>query len=248
MKFIISELDTTVFYIVSASHFYEDSNSIFPAEIAFAKYSMMEGIMDSMSIRINPGKLPLGTVYAAQTHSKETHRYPLPDDKNCEGESDYIEILIQILNFIEPLKKIPILYTEGHGHSNTPHKSKTLESTRKVFKQIFEGAGEYITCSQLKIYSIYELLFELKKKIVEMKQGIDVNNDDCAFRSIRDVYQSYCASNNDFDRIVQGCEFHNENDVNNHCCLSSVLRQCYIISNWCCQTGKYELKPGHHFP
>lgn len=241
-----SEFDTQQFYFVSSSYFYEDSSSIYPAELAFVKFSLKEGVMKSLSIRINPGELPLGSTYLAKKHAQETHRYPLPeDDEYSAGETNYIKILVQILDFIETLDEFPIFFTEGN--SEIHNEVKILENTRKVLAHVCEEAGEFKLAKSLKIYSIYELLFFLKKKVVNIKE-LQLDSADSAFSSVKYAYDKYKATDSDFAYSTIGCDYHSEQDISKNCCLSKAKRYGYILSKWCCQENKYELKPGCHFP
>lgn len=210
--------------------------------MALAKFSLKEGIIDATSIEINPGKLPLGSTYTAQTHAQDTHKYPLPDD---EPETDFIEILTLILDFIAPLEDIPIFFTEGH--SELYNEGTKLEHTQKVLTHICDKAGEYELAEKLKIYSIYDLLYYLKKQIVVIKEQQGENFDDSAFNSLTSACEKYKNSNSDFEFVTRGCDYHHEIDASKFCCLSKVKRSGYILSKWCCQTGKYPVSD-RHFP
>lgn len=231
---------------VSTSNFYSDSRSIYPAEIAFAKFSLKEGVIDSMSIRIDPGELPMGSRYSAEMHSKENHKYPLPNSKGADGEKDYAVILLQVINFFKSEKTLPIFFTSGHPESRC---IKVFEDTIKVLKLIFEKTGEYEISAQLKIYPIDELFFFLVKQIVEVKNIQEEDTDDLeSFTSIAYAQDKFNRTDNDFAYHSVSCDFHYEKDASVHCCLSRVKRYGYIIAKWCCDAGKYEIKEGYHYP
>lgn len=149
-----------------------------------------------------------------------------------------------ILDFIAPLDEIPIFFTEGH--SDIYNEDIKIEHTQKVLIHICDKAGEYKLGSNLKVYSIYELLYYLKKQIVEIKEQQD-NLEDAAFNSVNYAYEKYKKTDSDLAYKTKGCEYHDEKDVSMHCCLSKVIRNGLIISKWCCQSEKYPLLPSRHF-
>lgn len=82
-------------YFFSASSYYRR----YPAEIALARFSLEEGIIEDFHMFINPGQLPLGAAYQALEHAKKTHRLPLPP--NIIGEKNYQIVLDKILEFLD---------------------------------------------------------------------------------------------------------------------------------------------------
>lgn len=244
----IGALDAKTFIFVSTLDFYSDSKSIYPAEIAFSKFSLKEGIIDAISIRINPGPLPMGSRYSAEVHAKATHKYPLPESDSADGETDYIEILMQIVEFLKSEKTMPIFWTEGNP--DVSNQKTVFDNTTKVLKLIFDNAGEYEISAELKIYPIDELFFYLIKQLVEVKKLQDEDTDDLdSFSSIQFANDRFKRTDYDFAYIGSlSCDYHFEKDAVVNCCLSRVKRYGYIIAKWCSQDDKYEIREGHHYP
>jgi hypothetical protein len=241
-------LDDQRFIFVSTLDFYNDHKSIYPAEIAFAKFSLKDGIIDATSIRINPGSLPMGSRHTAEMHASQIHKYPLPDSKTADGETDYIEICWKIVQFLKSENTIPIFFTEGNP--DVSNQKKVIENTTRVLKQVFDNAGEYEASEILKVYPVDELFFYLIKEIVEIRKIQEEDTDDLdAFNSVQYAHLKFQTTDNDFAYIGNlSCDFHLEKDAITHCCLSRVKRYGYVIAKWCCQKEKYEIKEGRHYP
>lgn len=240
----IGELDTKVFYFVSASYFYESINNIYPAEIALVKYSLKEGIFDQISIDINPGELEVGAGYQAKLLSDETHKYPLPPE--ALGETNYLNILMKIIDFMPQDEEFPILFTEGCDENTAD--ARVLNSTKRILEHIFEKAQEYQIASELRVYSIMELFYYLKEVITEAKNYNDPSLREKSFRDISEAIQIFKQTETSFKYAALACDYHESVDVIVHCCFSKCFRYGYILSKWCCQPEKYDLKPGSHFP
>lgn len=157
-------------------------------------------------------------------------------------------MLIKILNFLSPLERLPIFFASGfRGIPKISDQINVIEDTHQVLSFIFEQAGEYEIASKLKVYSIFELLYELKKKIVEFKQKHE-DCSDAAFVSIPYTIDKFKVTDSNLEYLTRGCPYHDAKDVSKHCCLSKVQRFGFIISQWCNQMEKSLLKPNQHFP
>lgn len=228
-----------MFYFINTSSFFSDNEDVYPAELALAKFSLKEGIMDEIQILINPGDLPMGSRNVAQDNSKKGHRLPLPPD--CPGETDYMKILEKIVKFLHPFDKMPILFTEGNVLQNP----RSLIETKHVVEKIFYEAQEDSMMSYVKIYAIDELFFMLQKMSVIAKNRLNEKADKI-FPSIfyaADKFQAdrYC-------HLTTGCEFHNNIEADPHCCLSKVRRYAYTIAQWCSDETRFPLVAGKHRP
>jgi hypothetical protein len=238
------DLDTKVFYIMSGSVFYEDSNLILPAEISFAKFSLKEGITDTLHLEINPGELPIGSAYIAQNIADSTHRYPLPPE--CFGESNYLKILMRIMEFLPEDEKLPIFFCDGIDDIST--ESKTFKNNQRILKFIFEAAQEYDVASDMKIYSILELFHFLQEVTTELRNDQNPESFGKPFRNLNSALCAFKQTEAEFLYISEACTFHEGNDSIGFCCLNKCIRFGYIILKWCAAGFKYKLKPGCHFP
>lgn len=127
-----------------------------------AKFSLREGVFDSLHIYVNPGKLPLGFTSGAQELALKTHQLPIPPD--AMGLTNYVDILSQLVNFVANADShdFPIFFTNG----------KEINDTKRVIDKISQEAGELDL--DIKIYPIEELFFPLKQITVKMSN--DQNN------------------------------------------------------------------------
>lgn len=235
----LGELHTKIFWFISTTSFFDCVDGVYAAELALAKFSLKEGIIDDIQIRINPGELPLGSSSSAQEKSKKFHRYPLPP--RCDGESDYMTILETMIKFVHPLDKLPIFFTEG----NTRDNKIPLQETWKIVDKIFYESQEDDMMKDLKIYPIDELFYIMQKTTAIVKNRSS-GTFEPAFPSISYAADRFQAD--DFRYTTNGCTFHNDEDVSQYCCLSKVRRYGYTIAKWCADNKLYQLKPGRHFP
>jgi len=240
----IGDLDTKTFYLMSGSVFYEDCNTILPAEIAFAKFSLKEGIMDTLHLEINPGELPVGSAFIAQSISESTHRYPLPPE--CFGESNYLKTLMKIMEFLPEDEKLPIFFCDGIDDITT--ESKVYKNNQRILKYIFEAAQEYDVASDMKIYSILELFHILQEVTTELRNDLNPETYAKPFRNLNSALCAFKQTEAEFVYSSDSCTYHEGNDSITFCCLNKCIRFGYILSKWCATGFKYKLKPGCHFP
>lgn len=234
---LFSDLDDLVLYFINTTSFYDSTDGTFPAELAIAKFSLKQGIIDDIQIRINPGKLPKGAPDTALKNA-EKHKYDLPTDNDVEP--DYMVILETMIKFLHPMDKLPIFFTEG----NMRDKKIELEETRRVVAKIFYESEE--DGMEVKIYPIDELFFTLQKITTANKNRLNETKNP-PFSSIAfaaDKFNKF----NDFFYSSRGCDFHREKDAEPECCLSIVRRYGYTIAKWCSDGNRYELHEGKHFP
>ncbi|CRK98786.1 CLUMA_CG012033, isoform A [Clunio marinus] len=236
----IGDLDETIFYFINASSFFEINDEIYPAEIALAKFSLKSGIIDDLHVQINPGELPLSSIFIALEKSKNSHKYLLPPD--CGGVKDYYMILDMLISFLLPLERLPIFFTEGNIHYNS---SPFLE-TRKVFEKIFYEAQEFDMQPEIKIYPIEELFYALHNITVRNRNDINDSEKEETFPSI--AFASDTFFDNNFRLISKSCEFHDQVNAPHHCCLSKVRSYGYTIAKWCSDGSQYPLIDGKHSP
>lgn len=235
---LFSELDSTVFFFINTTSFYHYED-IFPAELAITKFSLRQGTIDDIQIRINPGELPMGSLNLAQSVSEKTHRFPLPP--NCEGENNWMSILAKMIRFMHPFDKLPILFTEGNHRDY----SKPLEETRKTMEKILYESQEDDMLRYLKVYPIEELFFMLQKMCVISKNRLN-GTVHTTFPTL--LYATEQFNKDKYRYSTPGCEFHNNEDSAQHCCLSKVRRYCYTISDWCSDGKRFSLIDGQHRP
>ena len=226
-----------IFVFICTTAFFSNNEDIYPAELAMAKFSLKEGIIDDLHIQINPDVLPLGSSADALETSEASHKYPLP--LNAKGEKDYLEVLKSIVTFLHPMDKLPIIFGEG----NTRDNKKPLEDTCRILDKIFYASGEDDVMKDLKIYSIDELFFALQKTVVADKNLLN-KTFDVPFPFI--AYATDILKRDSSQTLTNGCDFHNFNSAVQHCCLSKIRNFCYTFCKWCSMKTRYALNEGKH--
>jgi len=81
-------IESTVFHVMHANIFVRtpDTNTIVPAEIAVTKFSIEEGIIDTIHAFTEPGKIPSGYKYKCIENSDFHHKIPLFIEKKPRTE------------------------------------------------------------------------------------------------------------------------------------------------------------------
>ncbi|KAL9705497.1 hypothetical protein quinque_009015 [Culex quinquefasciatus] len=214
-------------YFVSCNYFCVSlSGEYVPAELAIIKYSLNDGVMDSLNVLINPTDLPLGMALDAKTHSSSTHQLPVPPD--ALGEANYEKILRQILKFFKNTsgsQVVPPIFTWN----------KDIPMVDSILRGILEATDlDYVKFSILPLIDFFYNL-----KLATEDYGLDIKT----FPSIhlakalleKDVY-AYTAG--------IACDVHEQLNNQVACALSRVVRWAYVISDSCCLDVGIEMEKG----
>lgn len=239
----MGELDDKIFYLLHITNYYD----CYPAELGLAKFSLRMGIIDTLQIKINPGKLPCGTASMADDKAKETHKYLLPglceESDDTLGETSYILILLKIIDFLESEDELPIFFTEGSINNNY----NELLSVQNSLIRIFEKGGEYDIATGLKICSVVDLFYCLNQ-VAETNSPDYEESRLAKFPSFVFAEEMFRRSEGLYRYSVPGCDYHEEIDNVQYCSLSKVICYGFVISKFCVNTLKYPLIEEKHFP
>jgi hypothetical protein len=226
-----------VFYIFCASYFAKSDVKIFPAEIALAKFTLKEGVLDSMNILVNPGRLPIGWPGEAVMHSRRTHRLDLPP--NIEGCRCYTEILESIKSFVGATEftseEIPPFFCYSELENDE------IVAAELTLEKIAEENGKP---NAFQVFKADSLLYLLRKVIVE-NRNLFSNTTDRPFHS--PVHAWDMLRRDDYRYCSIGCEKHNEDDNSTECALSKALRLCYSFVQYC-SDKRFKKIAGKHYP
>jgi hypothetical protein len=208
------------------------------------KFSLERGVFDSFQIRIDPGVLPKGSLYVAESRAKDYHKYPLPGSKHVEGCCDYIEIMEEIIKFLSPFDQIPILFAKDSDQAD----QNALRNTERAMKKIFDEAGEYVVADELKVLSLFEFFYQLQLATEIEKSEVDEKYKPKYFQSRYSAIDSFNLYESKFHFIyIKSCEFHYEKDVVQHCCLSKIHHIAFTLAHFCSDPTKYGLIENQHF-
>lgn len=224
------------FYFIDVTLFCFFDQQVYPAEIALAKFSLRQGVHQTLQFAINPGKLPIGAGSGALEKSIKEHRYSLPKFDE-EDKTDYYDLLEKILGFIDG-DELPIFYCQNELNTNEKKVQLTLN---KILHETCENA----MLEHLKIYPVEHLLFHLHVKITEMKKSEEENPT--KKRKLVEMpskvfaereFKNYCMAN--------GCDYHAEKDATRFCALTKVRGFGYILAEYCCDFDQYPKIPEQH--
>lgn len=231
-----SSLQTHPFYLIHVNYYCRQENGMYtPCEIALADCNFLVGVKRVYHTLINPGTIPLGYKYEANTHSQQTHQIPVPPEE-FGGERDYVKILYNIKQFLggttRGVSSMPPLYTLPNSE----------DAVKNVLWKLQESESDNVNADDMfRVYSLPKLFYELRNACVPDKPGaIGFPVFALAERVLeRDVFN--------FTKGIS-CEFHEETDAVPHCSLSCVRRWGFLIMDYCCKDLGIQLVPGQHCP
>lgn len=201
-----------------------------------AKFSIADGVFETMHKLINPGQLPPGFRDEAMHHAKKTHKLPLPP--NIEGEEDYKIILNDIRKFVcEESHEIPLVFVNIRFDSSE-YQAAVL-AVRKIFKEAGEPEMKFQLCP------VDVLFLALQRKVIDTRNTSRGTNE-APIESI--LLAAHFLEIEEFPAAYLNCDFH-ENEVEEytlHCSLAQVRRWCFVISSYCCDEAV--TIPGRHYP
>lgn len=221
------------FYFFSASYFIRKQNDIFPAEIALAKFSLIQGITDCFHMLINPGSLPIGFAATAVQHSKNTHGLPIPP--SIPGEQNYKRILDEILKFLNA-KELASNYVPPFFVYDD-FQNDDLEAAQLTLQKI---ADENHCNNAFRLLKVDQLLYSLNKHIAEL-----TNDEKIPVKSMVQARELIRRDSYAYRDI--GCDLHNETDNSKECTLSKVKRWGFSIVQHC-GLDCIKMIPGQHMP
>jgi hypothetical protein len=235
-------LFTTQFFFISTSFFYKTSSNIYPAELALCRFSLEKGVIDTMNIVIDPGRLPTGSACDAMQHSKKYHHFELPPNyinEEIERESSYENILKAILQFVNAKNftssQVPPFFVFSE------FEQFNINAAKLTLNKI---ADENNLDDAFRLYEAEQLLFSMNKRTTmyhNQKYKTDkqpINSKLIAMEMLR---------KDDFAYYEIGCKFHNGESNPTNCCLSKVQRWVYMFAKYCLDSSFKKL-PGHHYP
>ncbi|XP_024082206.1 protein maelstrom homolog [Cimex lectularius] len=227
-----SSIKTFPFYFCHVNFTYKTDDFYAPAEIAVVEFTLGDGLLNKFHCFINPGKVPMGLRFEALDWSEKTHSIPL---NWSEGETDHFLIFNKLINFLtrnHTADSVPPIYTMPDSlNSNT-----SLNAVKSAMSLLC-AAGQNDP-ELLRVYSLPQLFFELRNKVVE-------NTSEAPMPSLAIV-------ENEIEKDVFGglknlaCKFHEEKDLAMMCSLSIVTRWVYTLCDHCCKFIGVELEVGKH--
>lgn len=234
-----NQLDTHEFFFMSVSYFLKKSNGeIWPCEMAMAQFNIKDGLLDTFTTMINPEKTPIGYASEVINFSKETHQLSVEDVMN--GENDFAKLFDKVANFIGftdyTTKAIPPIYT---GLA-----TRDIDAVMATLDKMAEAKG--YDFNAFRVYPIESLLFKLQKKCITIHQNLKLDME--IINEIGSIVSAkHSFERDDFTFCEIGCQWHNEQDKSQYCCLSMVKRWAYTFAKYCVN-NRFPLVAGQHYP
>ncbi|XP_053667703.1 protein maelstrom homolog [Anopheles marshallii] len=224
----VKALEKEEFYIISMMYFgCTLKGAYLPAELGMVKYSLQDGVMDRKHLYINIyPDIPLGAAYSVHSHTKKTHKLPMPPDAwgiSCKDEISNI-----ILSFIAAKENNILLFTD----------ELTLPTVESMLREILKG---HIKDDQMYVCPLSELFFNLKQA---SERHIMPKSTFPSALMAQYILQMDCFV------ATEGisCEFHDSEYNVQHCALSQATRWAYTLSKHCCLDMGIDCIPGKHIP
>jgi hypothetical protein len=227
-----TSLKTYRFHIMHVNYYCKVTNGVYiPCEIAIAEFNLTDGITKTYHTLINPGDIPFGYTFEAQTHAAETHGIPLPPE-NFDGESNYLKILSNIKLFLK---------ADDRNETN-PHPVYSQTSDVEAVESILCALTKAAYPAQkgtFRVLSLPKLFYELRNASIGIVTA-DLSLD----------FPADCELQNDIFDYTAGisCYFHENRDTRKYCSLSCVQRWSFVITNQCRRNLRIYMFPGRHYP
>ena len=214
---------------------FSDVDPCIPMEIAFATYSLEEGITSMFHRFTDPGPIPAGCLYQSRIHCQKTHGIPVSHFPPAIGQEDRIEtfrnMLDQILRYMKDCYRKTshvLLFTRGEmiDQVRAALVYYAREGQHRLFQRMMEQGRIVVTDTAYLIGSFYLLAGEPKSLTECQKIATSVMFD-----------------------FKNRCPFHTQID-NNFCALSLCSRWCFLISDHLLALPQMDIVPvpGCHLP
>lgn len=227
----IEDLKQHAFYLIHVNYFCKtDHDEYLPAEIAISEFSLLRGVHKFFHRFLSPGQIPTGYACEVKEHSDKYHRIPFNYTQNMDKLD---EVYFSVQEFMKgkfgPSEQTPPLFTL----SDNIFDNTSTSAVKKTLQRLWESAnygpdlhGRWE--DEFGVYSLAQLLFEIKRKILDGSHGVlPFPNDVLADAELRkDLYHF---------RSEMACKFHQVEDNLAFCSQSYVIRWAHIIRDHCCQ-------------
>lgn len=201
------------------------------------------------------GQLPLGNGWEARDHSAKSHRLEVPP--NAMGETCYGKIRRDIINFITPKNN----FNQSNATQNDLvvfTNEFNLPIVASILNQLSQ-ADEEPSNINIEVFPLDQLFFAMKRKseIGSPVPNITVANmllEKDPFRNADGLACTVMQENYAFGSWCSNCalfvclQFHEERDVSQYCCLSQVMRLCFVFADNICRGLQVPLVAGAHLP
>jgi piRNA pathway germ-plasm component len=211
---------------------------IYPAEISMSKFSIKDGVHNTMQFMVNPGVLPPDLVAFAELHGQENHRRNLPP--YIEGETKKLDILKAILNFMDIKDIGPPQNVYVFVHEETKD-SNNVFSAQLTLNQLASGTPFE---NKFRVVPAEYMLFEINKYRASRRQKL-IQSKLKPLASVEAAKE--VLFNDKFMYADLGCMFHRKFGWSHKCCLSKVRRVGYMFAQYCMFSNERKF-PGFHIP
>lgn len=189
---------------------------------------------------INPGILPTGFYGDAAFHSKKSHRIELPtEERDTPGETNKRKIFSSIMDFVGA-RKFNKLQVQPFFTGIEEKEIEAVEIALEIFAQ--ESGYEY---NAFTLLPVDQLMYKLHIKCSEIQKGLNLAQN----QPLKSLASARDAIEHDYEFAYSsiGCDYHNEIDFPNFCCLSKVQRWGFSIARNCLD-HRFRIIPGGHCP
>ncbi|XP_055309099.1 protein maelstrom 2-like [Sitodiplosis mosellana] len=235
--FLENDIKSRPFVFIMANYFYKThAGKYTPAEIAIAKWSFEDGILNCHQMFVDPGTVTIGYAFEAKDRSEKVHRLPPPP--NALGEKDYEKIYSTILGVLDVVP--------GQKFEKNDERRPCVFIRREdieMIESILDQLSDHTWQNTFDVFDFNLLFNRLKNKVeVETKAGLSVD-------PIRITVSDSFIEQDRYDATPNiSCDFHENEDVTRHCALSYVRRWFFLCADHVCEKICVKLVPGKHLP
>ncbi|XP_070501943.1 protein maelstrom homolog isoform X2 [Chironomus tepperi] len=158
--FDLFDWNSQVFIFAHVNYQVKVKNDFYPIELGMVKYSIDEGVMDSLHIHINSSPLPIGNENLARVMSEDTHQLPV----NTNFGKSFNEANVELTKFLDNEKPYIFTLNEKDG----------IAAVQYTLDKIIDTKAHVIPLENLLIRS-YEALY--KKNFNDDANDILINKN-----------------------------------------------------------------------
>lgn len=206
----------------------DKSEPLMPAEVAFARFSLSEGVKETFHALLNLTPLPMMYTYSAKAHAEKTHHIP---PRAGLGEKEAAAVKRDLANF---LRNEPVFVADtykDHGQR---------ENMARFLRESLDMGGE--------VYDLPSLLATMEKTVVGYRPETGAQNNGPWLALIGQVLNTPSSAEKYFEddpflfktKSNEACDFHHAIDNGQFCSLNIVKRRVYSI--WA-KAGRRALMP-----
>lgn len=177
--FEAKDWNETVFIFAHVNYLTKVKDNFYPAEVGLLKFSIDDGIIDTINFHLNSGKLPIGYENAARQRAEDTHQLPINTNFGISTSSAKQKIM-------------DFLNTDDVNYIFTLNEGDDIRAVKDMFEitdidEVFVGPLENLMCKYFVYFQNKKLSAQEAQEILSVKNPWLHDNLGCEYHSELDI-------------------------------------------------------------